>query len=133
MSRFRLRSVAWTLTLLLMTSTASARYISPEIEKVPVARLVENLEAHLQKNPKDTQARFNLARLHAMAYSLKADTTDALKKEPLRGAWFGYEPRPVPFEKIVKTDDAAKQDAARKHLEKAINLYDGWSMRSPTT
>ena len=124
MSRFRLRSVAWTLTLLLMTSTASARYISPEIEKVPVARLVENLEAHLQKNPKDTQARFNLARLHAMAYSLKADTTDALKKEPLQGAWFGYEHRPVPFEKVVKTGDAAKQDAARKHLEKAINLYD---------
>jgi len=59
-----------------------------------------------------------------MAYSLKADTTDALKKEPLQGAWFGYEHRPVPFEEVVKTGDAAKQDAARKHLEKAINLYD---------
>src|SRR5947207_15902717 len=101
MGHFRLRSVAWTLTLLLMASTASALYIRPEIEKVPVARLVENLEAHLQKNPKDTQARLNLARLHAMAYSLKADTTDALKEEPLRA-----------FEEVVKTDDAAKQDAA---------------------
>jgi tetratricopeptide (TPR) repeat protein len=107
-----------------MASTASALYIRPEIEKVPVARLVENLEAHLQKNPKDAQARFNLARLHAMAYSLKVDAADALKKEPLRGAWFGYEPRPVPFDRVVKTDDASKQDAARKHLEKAINLYD---------
>src|SRR5437867_12302143 len=76
MSRFRLRPVAWTLTLLLMASTASAEYIRSEIEKVPVARLVENLEAHLQKNPKDTQTRFNLAHLHAMAYSLKADTTE---------------------------------------------------------
>src|SRR5437660_7534272 len=28
------------------------------------------------------------------------------------------------FEEDVKTDDEAKQDAARKNLEKAINLYD---------
>jgi hypothetical protein len=40
------------------------------------------------------------------------------------GAWFGFEPRPVPFDQVKKTDDAGKQDVARKHLEKAINLYE---------
>ena len=39
------------------------------------------------------------------AYSLKTDSTQALKGKPLDGAWFGYEPRPIPFEKVVKTDD----------------------------
>jgi tetratricopeptide (TPR) repeat protein len=88
-----------------------------------VARLVENLQKILDKNPKDTQARFNLARVHAMAYALKADTAQVRKGRENAGAWFGYEPRPVPF--VVKpTTDAGKQDAARKHLEKAIRLYE---------
>lgn len=109
---------------LVLAATLPALYIRPEIDKVPVARLVENLETHLKKEPKDVQARFNLARLHAMAYSLKADTTEILKGKESQGAWFGYEPRPVPFDMVVKTTDAARQDAARKHLEKAINLYE---------
>jgi hypothetical protein len=101
-----------------------ALYIRPEIEKVPVTRLVENLEGMLKKDEKNIQVRFNLARLHAMAYALKTDTTDIRKGQEKDGAWFGYEPRPVPFEKVVKADDAAKEDAARKHLEKAINYYE---------
>src|SRR5262245_2536734 len=120
-----LRNTALSLSAALaLAATLPALYIRPEIEKVPVARLVENLEAHLKKEPKDVQARFNLARLHAMAYSLKTDTTEMRKGQEKEGAWFGYEPRPVPFDTVVKTEDAARQDAARKHLEKAINLYE---------
>jgi hypothetical protein len=100
-----------------------AMYIRPDTEKVPVKRLADNIEEHLKKNPKDTAARLNLARLHAMAYSLKTDTAEVNKRSKTPAPWFGYEPRPVPFDKVQKTDDAGKQDAARKHLEKAIALY----------
>ncbi len=111
------------LVAIVATSAAPALYIRPEIEKVPVARLVDNLEMQLKKDPKDTQARFNLARLHAMAYALKTDTCEVRKGQEKDGAWFGFEPKPVPFD-VKKTDDAGQQDTARKHLEKAINLYE---------
>jgi tetratricopeptide (TPR) repeat protein len=115
--------LAAALLLGLGLSQLRAEYIPAEIEKVPVSRLAENLEGILKKEPKNVQVRFNLARLHAMAYALKADETSIRKGREQDGAWFGYEPRPVPFE-VKKNDDAGKEDAARKHLEKAINLYD---------
>src|SRR5262249_10226466 len=95
----------------LAVAPAWALYIRPEIIKAPVTRLADNLQAHLKKNPKDVQARFNLARLYAMAYALKTDTADALKGKENQGAWFGFEPRPIPFQ-VKKTDDAGKQDVA---------------------
>jgi tetratricopeptide (TPR) repeat protein len=110
------------LGLVLAAPRASARYIRPDIVNVPVARLVENLQKQAEKNQKDAQARFNLARLHAMAYALKSDTAQTRRGKEDQGAWFGFAPRPIPFQ-VKKTDDAAKQDAARKHLEKAVLLY----------
>ena len=107
----------------LLGSTVQARYIRPDLVNVPVERLAENLRKHLDKNPKDVQARFNLARLHAMAYALKTDTAQVQKGRENAGAWLGYGPKPIPFE-VKKTDDAAKQETARKHLEKAIKLYE---------
>src|SRR5262249_60634904 len=83
---------------------AWALYTRPEIIKVPVTRLADNLQDHLKKNPKDVQARFNLARLYAMAYALKTDTADAFKGRENQGAWFGFEPRPIPFQ-VKKTED----------------------------
>jgi tetratricopeptide (TPR) repeat protein len=111
------------LAVLALAAPARAEYAPAQLATVPVARLVENLQKILDKNPKDVQTRFNLARVHAMAYALKADTAQVRKGREHAGAWFGYEPRPVPF--VVKpTSDAGKQDAARKHLEKAIRLYE---------
>ena len=70
---------------------------------------------------KNVQAVVNLARAHAMAYTLRSEEVPTGKG----GAdiWFGYEPKLVPFGPPAKTDDAEKLKAAKAHLEKAVALY----------
>src|SRR5258708_38254918 len=50
-------------------------------------------------------------------------TVDGHAKEGERGPWFGYEPKLVPFSTVQKTDDSAKQKAAKGHLAKAIERF----------
>src|SRR5262249_49745535 len=78
-------------------SPARAIFIKPDLEKVPVERLVKSLEDLAAKDEKNATVRFNLARVHAMAYALKTDTAEALKDKPQEGAWFGPVPPSVPF------------------------------------
>ena len=73
LSRRQASSLA-ALAALVLAAPSRAEYVPAQLATVPVARLVENLQKILDKNPKDTQTRFNLARVHAMAYALKADT-----------------------------------------------------------
>jgi hypothetical protein len=108
--------------VLLAAGTLSARYIRPVLEVVPVAKLVQNLERIVQKNPKDAQARLNLARVHAMAYASKTDKAEVFKGKEERGAWFGYEHKHVPFT-LTPAKDEAKEKAAKEHLAKAIQRY----------
>ena len=121
MSRLRLSLPA--LALLAVAEFAPAMYIRPEIEKVPVERLTKNLEEAVKKNPKDEQAVLNLARVHAMAYSLRSDEVPVNKRTP-NSVWFGYEPPLVPFRNVAKTEDKEKLKAAKEHLDKAIKLYE---------
>jgi tetratricopeptide (TPR) repeat protein len=107
----------------LTLSDLQALYVKPDIENVPVERLAGNLEKLAQKDAKAVEPRFNLARLHAMAYALKTDTASVLKNKEDRGAWFGYEPKHVPFT-LKKTDDEAKLKAAKEQLKKAITRYE---------
>lgn len=111
--------------LLLSATTSWALYIRPELDKTPVERLAANLTAKLEKDPTDFETRHNLARLHAMAYAKKTDTleTSANRKTGEVQVWFGYEPRPVPFN-AEKTDDAGKKMAAEAHLTEAIKQYE---------
>ncbi len=63
----------------------------PIWEKVPVERLVKNLEEHTpEKNPPGDAhgAAFHLARLHAMAYALKTDTVEVQKNQGRTGSAF---------------------------------------------
>jgi hypothetical protein len=108
--------------VLLGNGPVQARYMRPDLDRIPVEQLVKNLEALAAKNPKDATILLNLARVHAMAYALKTDTAEVNKKRPEAGAWFGYEPTHVPFT-AKKTDDPAKLKAARAHLEQAIRRY----------
>jgi tetratricopeptide (TPR) repeat protein len=110
------------LTWFALGTPASARYIRPELDKVPIERLVANLEAAVAKDPKNVQLRLNLARVHAMAYAQKTDTAEIRKGREADGAWFGYEPKFVPFSKVEKAD-ADKQKAAQAHLAKALSVY----------
>ena len=107
---------------LLVPQAADARYIRPQLEATPVDRLVKNLSEAIKVKPKDVQLRFNLARVHAMAYALKTDQTQIRKGKEHLGAWFGYEPRPVPF-RAVKTQDAPKQKEAEAQLKLALKEY----------
>jgi tetratricopeptide (TPR) repeat protein len=108
--------------LLVAAGAGHALYIRPMLEKVPVEKLVANLQKLVDEKPKDAQLRLNLARVHAMAYALKTDTAEVNAKAKVPGAWFGYEPTHVPF-KSKPTDDPAKQKAAQEHLKKAIQRY----------
>jgi hypothetical protein len=107
---------------LLVAGGACAMYAPAALEQVPVTRLVENLEKAIQDHPKDAQLRFNLARVHAMAYAQKSDMITVNKNLKMLAPWFGYEPKFVPF--IPKaTDNEDRREAARKHLQKAIQTY----------
>lgn len=108
--------------LALSTGPGLAIYAPVEIAKVPVERLMKNMEEAVKKNPKDAGAVLNLARLHAMAYSLRADEVPVKKNMP-DAIWFGYEPPVVPFRDVAKTDDKERLTAARAHLDKALKLY----------
>ena len=110
------------LASLLAVVPGYARYIRPQIEQVPVTKLVENLEKAIQAKPKDALLRFNLARVHGMAYALKTEEAEINTRISRESPWFGYEAKFVPF--ILKeTEDAAKRKAAKDHLAKAIQCY----------
>ncbi len=104
------------------THSIHARFARPDLEKIPVERLAKNLDDLAQKNPKDVQVRYNLARVHAMAYALKAEECEIWKDRPKDGAWFGPTPPVVPFTPKT-TKDAAALKAATEHLDKAIEVY----------
>ncbi len=108
---------------LLLALAASGRYARPDLEKVPVERLVTNLEEAVKKDPKSVPSLVNLARVHGMAYASKTDSAEVRKGKEEDGPWFGYEPKIVPFAKVEKTEDAEKEKAAKAHLAKAVERY----------
>jgi tetratricopeptide (TPR) repeat protein len=110
------------LAALLCAQPAAARYIRPDLEQVPVERLVENLTKEADANPKDATVRLNLARVHAMAFAQKTDTAEVNKNVKGQGAWFGYQPNHVPFE-LKKASNQAEQQAADKQLDAALADY----------
>ena len=99
-----------------------AIYMRVEVDSVPVARLIANLEKIVAKDPKDVASRINLARAHAMAFALRTDSVEVRKGgEPVE-PWFGYEPPNVPF-RDAKPVDLITAAEAEAHLAKAIALY----------
>jgi len=103
--------------------STQAMYMRPQLEEVPIERLINNLTEFAEKNPKDARIRFNLARVHAMAYALKTDKTQIQTGKEDRGAWFGYEPKHVPFSDVKKAENPDQQKAAEAQLALAISDY----------
>jgi len=108
---------------LVLIPVAAGKFKVVELQDVPVERLVANLEAAVKKDPKNVQALVNLARVHGMAYSLKTETVRVQKGRAEQGAWFGPRAVVVPYNKVEKTEDAAKQTAAKAHLTKAVARF----------
>ena len=98
------------------------RFMQPDLESIPVDRLVKNLEELAQKDPKDAKVLFNLARVHAMAYANKSDECQIWKGRMQNGAWFGHMPANVPFTP-KETKDEKSLKTAQEHLDKAIEMY----------
>ncbi len=128
MSLFRLLPVA--LAVALLATPAPAIFLPPDLEKIPIERLAKNIQEAIDKNPKDAQLVLNLARAHAMAYSIKSDSLEVNKKTP-NAVWFGFEPSIVPFSEVKKTDDGEKAKAAKVHLKKALELYEKAVKQAP--
>ena len=105
-------------------ASVGAIYARPDLENVPVARLVANLERELAARPKDPDIHLRLARLYAMAYSANAEALPVTvlagaDKEPKQEVWFGHEPNLVPRVAPGVTRTAA----AKAYLQKSIGHY----------
>jgi len=128
MSRYRGWSILGALVLGLggllpvVDSRAFAKYIAVKTINVPVERVTANLIKEYNKDPKNLQVLINLARLHAMAYSQKSDEV-IVKSEDGVTAWFGYEPKLVPFSGVKESKNAAAIKKATYHLYEALGFY----------
>ena len=110
------------LVMLCISFNLSAKFIRPDIENVPVARVIENLDAIAKKNPKDIPSRFNRARAHAMAFALKTETAPIWRGRETNGVWFHFTPPHVPF-RAKPTEDPQLLKAAQAHLASAVASY----------
>jgi hypothetical protein len=99
------------------TSPAFGRFMGVDVERVPVARLIENLEKIAKDNPTNVEALLNLGRAHGMAYAQKSDPLTVPK------AYHGIEPPAVPFGTVKTAADATLGAAAQAHLEAALKAY----------
>ena len=116
---------------------AKSEYAAPELKSIPLSRLIENIQAGIEKAPDDPELRHHLARVHAMAYVKNLDAGGAVQLNA-RGKpdqiWFGYEPPHVPYASGSRYDvvprgkpapkPPRKNAAALSHLEKAITSYE---------
>ena len=105
--------------------TLGAIYARPDIEQVPVARLVANLEKELASAPTNADIHLRLARLYAMAYAantqeLPATVLAGADKKPRQEVWFGHEPDLIPRD-VDRT--ASRTAASRSFLARSIQHY----------
>jgi tetratricopeptide (TPR) repeat protein len=106
-----------------------AKFFVPQIENVPIERVLQNLERRAQEQPSDIETRLNLARVHAMAYASKMETAPVLKptnpqQTPSNEPEFGVITSQFAEVRVVPATDATIINLARQHLVKAIENYD---------
>src|ERR1700742_1563793 len=107
----------WLVAFLAATSPAFGRFVRVDVEQVPVARLIENLEQIARDNPTSAEAQLNLGRAHGMAYAQKSDPLTVPKD------YHGIAPPAVPFGTVATAADATLGAAAQVHLDAALRAY----------
>jgi hypothetical protein len=115
------------LSLCFAAPSSDAKYAMPQIKKVPLKRLLNNLEKQL-KESKSGKGTLNLelARLHAMAYSLKLkpeSEVDTTFENRVMSFWRGHEPFEA-HHPSQKPADPGNEAEAKDHLKKAIAHYE---------
>lgn len=118
-------ATAVTLAVALGTAGLDGIYVRPELENVPVARLVANLERELTADPKNADIHLRLARLYAMAYAANAEELPVTvlagpDKRVKQEVWFGHEPNLVPAQIPPGT---ARTEASKLYLKKSLTHY----------
>jgi hypothetical protein len=116
--------------LFLSAPDAQARFaVRPKM--VPIARLSENVEAVLKKNPKDAQAHYVLGRLHSMAFAGRTDTveiSEPFRKPPKPNPLPGFAPyrsilvKPPAKPPTLKLGHLLNLEASLRHYQMAIKL-----------
>jgi tetratricopeptide (TPR) repeat protein len=100
---------------------ADAKFAAVDVERVPVARLIRNLEAEVEKKPNDVRLLYALARVHSMAY---AQRVDALDVDKAGRPFFGYGDQGlVQPQNVQPAQDARSEREAKEHLAQAISRY----------
>lgn len=131
----RTRSLSWfagLVALTLLGQSLGAIFVQPLLDNVPIDRLIENLEKFSQESPTDLGLRLNIARAHSMAFAYKTNTAQVERGQIKQGVWNGHEPRHIQFA-IKKAADAAAEQIARTHLDRAINGYREILRLAPST
>jgi len=118
-------SAAVILAVTIWSAGAAAIYARPDLENVPVARLVANLERDLAADPRNADIHLRLARLYAMAYAANAEELPVTvlagpDKRVKQEVWFGHEPSLVPAQIPPGT---ARTDASKIYLKKSLSHY----------
>ncbi|HUR20761.1 MAG TPA: hypothetical protein VMZ90_08125 [Vicinamibacterales bacterium] len=115
---------------------AVALHMRPDLETVPIERVVANLERMIAQDPGNIEVRLNLARLHSIAYAHKVTEVSAYKTGNGRpGAsqgepFFGFgQPHWQPA--VTPAADAAAAAKAKEHLMRSIEAYRAVLDRAP--
>ncbi len=117
-------------TSISIVSPAEAKFAGVQVQKVPVERLLANLEKRLNSRgtPQDrAMLAFQIGRLHSMAYAYKTEEADCREEaEPATSG--GSEAKPFygvgvsdynQFE-VVEESDSKRKTTADGHLRQAI-------------
>jgi hypothetical protein len=121
--------VAATVLLALSQLRVAAMYVRPDLEVIPIDRLIENLTRMVARQPDDARLRLNLARAHAMAFATNSQPVAVQRARQEDGIFFGYSPPAVPFKTPVSGTRTA---AATAHLTAAIAEYEKVAVREPS-
>jgi tetratricopeptide (TPR) repeat protein len=119
-------TLAGVVTAALLGTHVAAIMMTPDIRKVPVDRLLPNLERIANENPQNPQPQINLARLHVMAYALKSEAADAVRgPDDKQTTDIPYYPPGSTVPRSVQPSPSAEHSAkAAEHLKQAIQHYD---------
>jgi tetratricopeptide (TPR) repeat protein len=120
--------LATALLALRLAPAVLAHYSGPELEQVPIERLIGNLERMANDEPRNFQLLVNLERAHAMAFAnggadVQVPTAKWIQLGHAYAVWFGPEAKGVPF----STESGLGRpvtDAQRAHLTVAIAAYE---------
>jgi hypothetical protein len=106
----------------LVTFPAGAMWIRYETERVPIARLLTNLQQRLATNGQNVEVLYQLARVHSMAYATNLAFVPVTKEDMQPMFDHPGEDTGVPRKVSLQPTLQAQADA-RYHLTNAIAYY----------